>query len=163
MLRIIRSVGELNFYGLMQIYEESNQAHAREDYPGCDDGLLQVQMDVYAYLRDVFFRISGAKCCVWEENGRAVCALRLEPYQDGLLLTALETHPEFRRKGFAKKLITAVLETVNEPVYSHISRGNFASIAVHGQCGFVKRKDTAVLLDGTVTAKMDTYVKVGDQ
>ena len=159
MLRMIRSVRELDFYGMAGIYADSIENDACENYPGQDDGRLQAEMDLYAYLRDVFFRIPGAVCCVWEENGVSVSALRLEPYRDGLLLTALETRPDARRKGYARNLIRQVLQQVDVPVYSHISRRNAASIAVHEKCGFEKITNFAVYLDGSVSRSADTYCR----
>ena len=77
-------------------------------------------------------------------------ALRLEPYQDGFLLEALETHPKHRRKGYAKKLISGVLERLpaGTRVYSHISKQNTPSIASHQACGFHTLVDYSVDTDG---------------
>jgi len=71
-------------------------------------------------------------------SGRYVSALRLEPYRDGLLLEALETAPEQRRKGFAAALIRAVqcfLEGKTK-LYSHVDKRNLSSLKVHEKCGF---------------------------
>ena len=112
---------------------------------------MQAEQDFYQYLREVFFPTAGAVYAVWEENGTYITALRLEPYRDGLLLTALETAPEYRRRGYAQKLIEAVLEELpGEKLYSHVSKTNAASLRTHISCGFQKILDHAAYLDGSV-------------
>ncbi len=160
MLRIITKMQDLPFGQLSQVYAQSLREAAELYYPGRDDGLLQAEMDMYAYLKDTFFRISGARYCIWEENGCLLSALRLEPYKDGELLTALETHPDYRKMGYAQKLMQAVLKEVRLDVYSHIDRDNTASAAVHQKCGFEKITNFAVYLDGSVSRKADTYRRI---
>ena len=75
------------------------------------------------------------------------------------LLEALETRPEYRRRGYAEQLIKAVLVQLQpERLYSHIGHKNVASIAVHLKCGFRKLADTARYLDGSVDAHCGTYL-----
>ena len=153
MLRWFKTVKELDFRRLMSVYEEGNSAAAATAYPHLPplQGIMQAEEDFYQYLREIFFHTEGAAYAVWEENGAYICALRLEPYRDGLLLTALETAPEFRRQGFAKRLICAVLaEHQDENIYSHVSKRNAPSLRAHSACGFRKILDYAVHLDGSV-------------
>jgi len=159
MLRVISKMQDLPFRPLTDVYAQSIEDAARQNYPGREDGLLQAEMDLYSYLRDVFFKIPGARLYLWEEAGRILCALRMEPYKDGMLLTALETHPEYRKMGYAQKLIQAVLDSMQTPAYSHIRRDNKASISVHQKCGFEKITNYAVYLDGSVSQKADTYCR----
>ena len=159
MLRVVTKMGQLPFEALKQIYLQSHTKAANEDYPNRPDGLLQAEMDFYDYLRNTFFHVEGAYYCLWEEDGTPVCALRLEPYREGLLLTGLEAHPQHRGKGYATALMASALEKVNCPVYSHIERRNAASIRVHEKCGFEKVTNFAVLLDGSVSPKADTYLR----
>ena len=159
MLKVIRNINQLPFGEVMQVYLQSNLQKAKLDHFGRADGLLQAEMDFYAYLRDGFFRTDGAYYCLWEDNRQVVSALRMEPYEDGLLLTGLETHPDCRGKGYACALMAAALEQAQCPVYSHIDRHNFASIAVHKKCGFEKVTNFAVFLDGSVSRNADTYAR----
>lgn len=159
MLQIISKMQDLPFRELTQVYEQSLQQAAARDYPGKDDGLLQAELDMYAYLKDTFFRIDGARYFIWEEDGHMLCALRLEPYKDGLLLTALETHPDYRNMGYAGRLMEEVLHEVHGCIYSHIDRHNIASIVVHRKHGFEKITNFAVYLDGSVSRKADTYCR----
>lgn len=162
MLKVFYKLRELDFYQLMQVYSQGNIENARELYSDFDlnVGRIKAEDDFYQYLAEDFFRQPGAFYCVWVEQGQYVSALRLEPYSDGLLLEALETHPEHRRKGYAAALIRSVQEYLEEQgtaaVYSHVSKRNTASLAVHSSCGFREYLDRAVYVDGTVTNRACT-------
>lgn len=127
--------------------------------------LTFTQIDAFEqaeYLCRQFFRGQGELCCLWVKEKRCVSMLRLEPWQDGLLLTGLETLPEHRHHGYASDLLMAVGEYLRScgycKLYSHIDHRNCPSIRVHEKCGFRRISDTARLLDGTVTARMGTYL-----
>ncbi len=161
MLTVAKSLRELHFSSLMAVYEEGNRENGEDHYPrlSAQEQLLQAEQDFYNYLRDGFFHEQGAAYYIWTAEGQYVSALRLEPYQDGMLLEALETHPAFRCRGYAKKLIRAVLEqTEYGKIYVHISRKNAPSIAVHTVCGFRKILDYGVYVDGSVNRYTDTYL-----
>ena len=161
MLLVFDSLQQLNFTALMALYEEGNRENGEDLYPQLPSGqqLLRAEQDFYAYLREGFFTQDGDLYCIWEENGVYVSALRLESYGDGLLLEALETHPCYRRRGYARQLIQAVLEHFRpEKLYSHISHRNGASIGVHLQCGFRKIADHARYADGSVNSRCGTYL-----
>ena len=97
MLIIARNVSDLRVFTLAEIY----------DLYSLDEG-----QDFYAFLKEDFF--PDGICCVWEENGRYVAALRLQRWNDGWLLEGLQTHRDHRRKGYAKALITAFLEELSK-------------------------------------------------
>lgn len=162
MLRLFYQIKDLNFGKLMTLYWESNSLNAQELYSDLDrnTAILRAEEDFYRYLQEDFFRIPNAAYAVWEENGVYITALRLEPYQDGLLLEALETHPEYRNKGFAKRLIRGVLQHLEKQgstvVYSHISKRNTASLKTHLSCGFQRVSEQAVYIDGSVTNRACT-------
>ncbi len=117
------------------------------------------EMSFFDDLSD-FFSQKKAFYCIWQD-GDYVSALRLEPYGDGLLLSGLETKPDCRSRGYAKLLLKAVLslEEVKSwgKVYSHIHKRNIISQKLHKKMHFEKISDTAVLLDGTVSAFYETY------
>ena len=110
----------------------------------------------------MFFRTEEAVYLIWEEARRYVSALRLEPYQDGFLLEALETAPEERRKGYGSTLVRQAQAYLcaqgTAPLYSHVSRRNRASLKTHFSCGFQKRLDCARLIDGRVDSRCVTLV-----
>lgn len=159
MLLIARKMSQLPFAQLKKVYEQSIKAVAEREYHNAPDGVLQAEMDLYDYFRNVFFKTENAWVCIWEETGAAVSVLRLETYQDGLLITGLETAAEFRGKGYATRLLRAVLSEVdaNTPVYAHIHRWNKASVLVHRKCGFEKIANYSTFLDGSTSTFYDTY------
>ena len=160
MLRIVNKLHNLSFGKLMGVYAEGNRENARESYPQLplEQGILEAEQDFYRYLQAVFFSTKGAFYALWEENGEYVSALRLEPYRDGLLVEAVETAPERRRKGYARKLLKSTLDYLKEgKVYAHISKKNEASLALHKICGFVRISEQAVYIDGSVSDRCATY------
>lgn len=156
MLRIMRSRSQLDFSQLMHVYEEGNISNGRELYPhlSYNEQLCMAEQDFYQYLMTVFFRQKDSFYAVWESEWRYRAALRIEPYSDGLLLCALETAPDSRDHGYATALVHEVLKYLSQKgsgtVYSHVSKRNQPSLAVHKKCGFEIIKDYAVYSDGSV-------------
>ena len=142
MLIVARDVSALRVFTLAEVY----------DLYTLDEG-----QNFYGFLSEDFF--PAGICCVWEENGRYVAALRLQPWHDGWLLEGLQTHRDHRGRGYAKKLIfEAVRQLDGQRIYAHIQQDNAPSIAAHTACGFRKLWDTATYLDGSVHPDSHTYV-----
>ena len=160
MLQIFRNAKDINFDKLMPVYKQTNTHSAARNYPDEDavKGLFRAEEAFEQYIREEFFSISGAYYAVWEVNGYYVSALRMEPHQDGYLLSALETSLEQRRMGYAEGLVLEVVAMSDKPVYAHVFKSNRPSIALHKKCGFQQISDHAVLLDGTVTQKAVTLL-----
>lgn len=155
MLRIMKSLGEVNFSALMEIYIEGNLEKAENGRT-----LLEAEQEFYQYLREVFFSTPGARYCVWTEGEAYISALRLEPYRDGWLLEAVETRPDQRRKGYGSKLLSAVAALPEfSKLYSHIHRRNGPSLRLHERCGFEKVLEYAVYIDGSVNDHCLTYCR----
>ncbi len=156
MLRVYFRLRDLDFGKLMEVYKESNQENAEE----LNTGILQVEQDFYQYLNEVFFAARGAFYALCEHEGAYLAALRMEPYRDGLLLEALETHPDYRKMGYAKELITAVLDLLRQEgitaVYAHVHKRNIASLRTHISCGFCRISEQAVYIDGSVNSRCCT-------
>ena len=154
MLLRFDSMKNLDFSALMDIYEEGNRQNAAELFPNESEfrGIALAEEDFRQYLRECFFTAPQAVYWVWTENGRYVSALRTEPYQDGLLLEALETKPDQRRNGHAVRLIAAVLAELptGTMLYSHVNKKNEASLRTHMACGFERIRNYAVYADGSV-------------
>lgn len=168
MLRVAKKLNQLSFAALMEVYLDANREHGAELAPG-EPEARQIQVSeerFYSYLHDDFFAHSGAYYCVWEENGKYVSALRLEPYRDGLLLEALETAPDQRGRGYAVGLIQAVQKYLSEQgtvrIYSHVDKKNEASLRTHRRCGFEVFLDYAAFIDGSVNRRSCTlrYEKI---
>ena len=156
-----RKIGEISFSNLMAVYEESNQHNGKEKWPEESPALqlLLAEQGFHQYLRECFFTTAGAVYAIWQQDGLYVSALRLEPYQDGLLLEALETVPDGRRKGHAKALIRSVRSMYpDDKIYAHVSKRNIASLRTHESCGFRKILDHAVFIDGSVMQSFVTLV-----
>ena len=165
MLCCIYSMKELPFGALMAVYEQSNQENGEEFWPDVSAGerLLRAEQEFYQYLQQVFFQTEGAVYYLWEVKSRPVCALRLEPYRDGMLLEALETAPEQRRKGYATALIRAALAQVGTvKIYSHVGKRNEASLKTHIACGFRRISEQAVYADGSVNDRCCTLLYGGN-
>ena len=159
MLIVAKNLRDIAFGRLMDVYQEGNLENGAERWPDEPEGrqLALAEEDFYNYLQQVFFKIKGAVYLIWEESGKYVSALRLEPYRDGLLLTALETHPQMRKRGFAENLVKAALEHAGDiTVYSHVSKQNVASLRTHEKCSFKKILDYAVYADGSVNDRCCT-------
>lgn len=151
MLEIIKTIKKLNIEQILQVYEESILANAEQS----STGKRQAEDAFYAYLEDDFFRQPSAFYAIWKDADIYQCALRIEPYRDGLLLEALETAPTARRKGYAIALMKGVLDYLKDSeykiIYSHVEKRNRASVKLHQKCGFQICSDSATYIDGTVT------------
>lgn len=156
MLKIAGKLSEINFSNLMSVYYEGNLQNGKELYPDDTEGvqIRKAEEDFYQYLSSIFFHQKASYYMIWIDNGCYMSALRLEPHQNGMLLSALETAPDARQKGYASILIMETLSHLSLSgsgiVYSHVSKKNEASLAVHRKCGFQIIKDYAVYADGSV-------------
>ena len=157
MLKIVKSVNELNIEQFFAVYRDSIRNIGHDFYCNFHEN-QQVKLaeeDLLAYLRDDFFRHMDAFIAIWVVDGVYKSVLRIEPYRHGVLLHALETAPDARKMGYAFSLVSAVLEYLKQAecvaVFSHVNKRNHPSLHLHKKCGVRKSTDFAVLLDGTVT------------
>lgn len=160
MLIVAKSMKDLSFGKLMQVYAEGNLENGQEFWPDEPVGrqLALAEEEFYLYLHQTFFRTEGACYLILQEGGRYLSALRLEPYRDGLLLEALETAPECRRQGYAAALVLAALDYAKGiKVYSHVNKGNVPSLRTHEKCGFERIMESAVYIDGSADCKCCTF------
>ena len=161
MLRIYTSLSQLRWSELMAVYGEGVEENGAIFYKDLPKGqqILLAEQDFYTYLQQDFFRFPDEVYYIWEEDEHYVSALRIHPFEDGLLMEALETHPDHRRMGYGRRLIQAVLKLVRpQKVYSHISIRNTPSIAVHESCGFRKILNFARYSSGAVDTYHHTYL-----
>ena len=162
MLKRIYSLGELPFGKLMDVYEEGNRENGAERYPHLEKNLqlLEAEQDFYAYLES-FFRQDNSFYALWYAETKPVSALRVEPYEDGYLISALETKPDCRNLGFGKALLSAVCRHLTQcemlPIYSHIGRNNIPSQKVHLSCGFSEILPYSRYADGRINDYCHTY------
>ena len=161
MLRTIHTMEELDISGWMEVYREGHEENGAYFYPDepPERALHLAEEDSRRFLEG-FFQIPGAQYWIWEEEGRYVSCLRLKPDRDGLLLEALETRPDCRRRGFGNQLILSVLSHLprGTKIYSEISKENLPSLAIHRVCGFSQVLDYGLQEDGS---KADHCVTMG--
>ena len=153
MLRIFHKLQDLRFSVLADVYYDCRLE--KED-------LLAAEQDFYFYLKNSFFKDEKGFYAVWEDQGRYVAALRMEPYKNGLLLAGLQTLYGEERKGFATTLVQQTLSYLADSdinvVYSHVEKTNTASIRVHEKCGFSILCDSATFIDGSFSVNARTYL-----
>lgn len=156
MLIICQSYCEIDIVQLLAIYQESIELNMETE----QKSRFEVEEDFCEYLREIFFNDAGAICAIWVHDGQYVSALRLETFQDGYLVSGLETNPQARRKGFGRNLLRAVIAYVREKesciVYAHIDKRNRGSYALHTECGFEQILDYGRLLDGSFSYQYRT-------
>lgn len=155
MVKFFNRFGSLPYSALLEIYEGSLESSGRELAPNASEyeQRFLAEQELYTFLSDCFFKTPGAFYALWQEDGHFCSALRMEPYQDGFLLEALETAPRLRKRGFAEMLIRETIIALphgTRKVYSHIAKSNQASLTVHTRCGFQKILSYARGIDGSV-------------
>ena len=150
LLRVFRGFSALDIRQIFKIYEESLTRNYSAKEPWESPEIL--------FLEDLrlFFGGKNNRLFLWEHAGEFVSALRLEPYQDGFLISCLETAPDQRRSGFALELMNAVVLLEKGPFYAHVAKNNVPSRRFHEKVGFVKIADHAVFVDGSVYSSVMT-------
>ncbi len=156
MLKMITSMKDLNIRQLLDVYCESiiNDSHSKKESVPLGVCVIEAEQDFLNYMRD-FFTFPGAFLELWELDGVYLAALRAEAYNDGYLISGLETMPAQRRRGYARDLLKGVISYLgrcnNVKIYSHVKKKNTASLELHFACGFSAVSEYAVLLDGSVS------------
>lgn len=158
MLHILNSLTETQERALMDIYRESNEDNVAYFYPDCRDlseGRARVERDFCFMLREAFFGVPGNRYFVLEADGVWVSALRIYPVEDFYWLEALETHPEYRRRGYAvtllRQTITALAADGPVCIRDGVRKTNTASLRTHEKAGFViEHEDEVTYLPWTV-------------
>ena len=129
---------------LMDIYAESNLENTDYFYPELTDkqeAVRRVERDFLNYLETAFLSSGENTLLIWEEQGIWVSALRLYRMREGFFyIEALETRPDFRRSGYAAKLLCETTEMLKKTgpfrLCDNVDKQNEASLATHRVCGF---------------------------
>lgn len=158
MITILNDPAELKYSPLMALYADDLCARAQVDYPNKSfhEALMDAEQDFYAYMTQVFLKTKGAYLALW---GNYQSALRMEPYEDGYLLTGLTTAPHCRRQGLAIGLLQSQLQSLptGVPVYSHVEKNNAPSIALHKKAGFQMIHPYGRMLNGELLHNFWTF------
>lgn len=143
MLVKITRPNEVDDKKLMKIYAEGNLENADYFYPQITDkaeAISKVEQDFCNYIKTEFLNGTNVYY-VWDNDGIWVSALRLYRISDGFYyLEALETAPEFRKLGYATRLLNEVISLLKAKEYFKIcdcvGKKNTASLKTHIKCGF---------------------------
>ena len=152
MLYQFTSLKQLDLRKLMDLYAEGNTVNAEEFYPNIADrsqALKRAEQDFIDFLETGFFTAPDRVYWVLEEDGVWVSAARTCRIEDGLYyLEALETHPGYRRRGYAAKLLGAILDALKQKgafkLCDCVDKENVPSIKTHEKCGFSVASDPAI-------------------
>lgn len=142
LLKIINQ-HDLDERKLMDVYLEGNIKNADYFYPEISDrveALRKTEETFCIYLKTKFFNGKNIYY-ILELDGVWVSALRLYKINNGhYYLEALETAPDYRRKGYATDLLNAVIGDLKKhgkvKIYDCVRKKNTISLRVHEKCGF---------------------------
>lgn len=150
MLKVVNSLEPWVFSELLHFLEENIQ-----ELPVFQAYDMHKTQAYYDELIS-FFQQDHGMLFLWEEQGTFVSACRIEADQDRCLLHDLATKPSERQKGYGRKLLLATIDYLKDQrirsICVHVKKNNIPSISLHSSVGFVKVKDSAHLLDGTVSS-----------
>lgn len=107
-----------------------------------DEALQKVECDYLNYIENDFLTDSKNQYMILEHDGIWVCALRLYCIDGGLyFIEGLETHPEYRRKGYETQLLAGVIDLLKRQgaytIRDCVDKKNMASLLTHQKVGFV--------------------------
>ena len=141
---------QLDTKRMLHLYREGTEVNLRYFYPQAAadpasseycEARQKVEQRFLDFLQDDFFAVPGSLYAVLEEDGSWVSALRLAPVESGWYLESLETDPDFRRRGCAKRLIRQVIAKLEEDgpvtIWDSVAKTNAASLATHSSCGLL--------------------------
>ena len=166
MLSLFSSSKSFPYCAIAKIYRTSILEEGTFRYPEepKEVQIALAESDFLSYIRLDFFPRVGSLYALWQVESQYVGAARIEPYRDGVLLSGLETAPDFQGRGYASSLLASLLGTLENrgipKVYSHVKKRNRPSLAVHKKCGFRIYKDSAVYLDGSADSRSYTLLKI---
>ena len=137
MLYRIEQVNQIDGRKLMDLYQEGNIENIDYFYPGTEDregALKRIENDFLGYIEKDFLAKPENAYWILEEEGAWVSALRLYKIEDGFYyIEALETHPQYRRKGYAVKLLNGVIDALKK-------KGSFKL------CDNVRKRNEGILI-----------------
>ena len=134
---------EIDGKKLMELYDEGNRENAAYFYPESDPetGTEKVRNEFLDFLKNDFMPKPENTYWVWEENGVYLSALRLTELDGRLFyLEALETHADYRRRGYAARLLKEVMNALKKEgpyrICDCVGKRNTESIRTHEKAGF---------------------------
>lgn len=145
MLYKITAMDHIDKRKLMDLYYEGNLENTDYFYPEIADkkqAVEKVENRFLHYIDTEFLSSTNNVYWVLEEHAVWVSALRLYRIDENLYyIEALETHPDYRRQGYASKLLNSVIEELKKQgpfrLCDCVSKKNNASVKTHKKCGFI--------------------------
>ena len=130
MLKEYKSMTQEEMYTLVhEIYIEGCMENAREKYPDVSDLTTAIQQEedsFVCFLQD-FFTL---------------------PENTYYVLEALETPPQYRKKGYASELLNEMITHLHQQgsvdIRDCVSKTNTASLATHKKCGFFIAEENGI-------------------
>lgn len=117
MLKEYKSMTQEEMYTLVhEIYIEGCMENAREKYPDATDLTTAIQQEedsFVCFLQD-FFTLPENTYYVLEKDNMPVSAARLSKINDFYYLEALETPPQYRKKGYASELLNEMITHLHQ-------------------------------------------------
>ena len=80
------------------------------------------------------------------DSNTLVAYFQISPHSDGLYVDYLYTNPDYRKRGFAKRLIQYALPTVQDTLHAWTRVSNIGSQRTLTGCGFVETGRTATTI-----------------
>ena len=144
MLIKITEYQKVDTKNLMDVYSESNYENTDYFFPDEPDkkvAVQKVEAGFLDFLKNDFFGKADATYWILEINGVYVSALRTCIIRRGLYyLEALETRPDYRRKGYGARLLSSVADSLKENgpfrLCCCVGKNNTASLKAHEKSGF---------------------------
>jgi len=151
--------------GLLRICAESNARVYRKRYAkqyASDTEAWDALMRDYTEFIREFAAQDDRRIFALKENGNWAAALRvIRMDADNWYLAALETAPTFRRKGFARRLLSQTVDYLRGQnacsIVSIVEKENKASRALHEACGFALTGSTAKDHEGNLIENCVLY------
>lgn len=117
MLKEYKSMTQEEMYTLVhEIYIEGCMENAREKYPDVTDlttATNRKRIPLSAFCR-IFFTLPENTYYVLEKDNMPVSAARLSKINDFYYLEALETPPQYRKKGYASELLNEMITHLHQ-------------------------------------------------
>ena len=144
MLLRIERFQDIDGRKLMDLYSESNQENTDHFYPDETDKALavkKVEAGFLEFLKNDFFTHDKSTYWILAENETWISALRTNRVRDDLYyMEALETRPDFRKRGYGSQLLAAVIGAFKLEssfrLCDCVRKTNIASLKTHETCGF---------------------------
>ena len=146
----------LDLEKLMDIYEESNLENLSMVKPDNEDisdkNILyqKVRTSYKSYIKNEFLKDGKNHLAILKDEKTYLAALRIYDEGDFYFLEALETRPEYRRRGYGESLLREVFSLLKKgsEIRSEVSLSNKKSLDLHKKLGFTiieKRKSNLLL------------------